>query len=857
VTGLRPSRAARSLFTVGAVMAGLFASSGTATAAPTTRVTGTSLGRALKAESLLATTVSLSTAQSQIDSSGIGGGSKVATGSARPAQVVVGGLLQVNAADSSTSAPADATDSDGLPTLTVPAGVLTAKTLSSGSSADAPPPDSFSPRSTNGAFLNQATVLKPLLGPAVVDAATIGGSAESRRSGPAGNAALSTARAEIERAAVNVAGVTISVKGVLASAAATATGTAPNLPGGSQGQVSECRVAEIKINATTLTNIGCQGQELSPIPGIVSIRAGVPTTAATAASASAKVDVLTITAPLLPLVNVVLGSVDVTAGVAGVVPAPLCSFPARPTSSGSATGDVVQVSDTVPGLQVDALLSEAAIDEAGVDGSPDGAVADGIAAQVQQPTVPILTKVGRAHAAAPPASSDSFTLASVGVAPLVTTTAVDTNAAATAAADRSSPAATADATADTAAVGAGPILGLSATTVASQASSTKNPANVTSFGRAEVESLTGTVAGLPVSVQALKSSATAAATGTAGGASATTAYEFASVQVGSLVLNSQPAPGTSFDVPDVGIPLVRVTFGVLSSTTAPAGTSASASADALVIEVLPTLGPITQRVVIGHSDAAAVMPAGAAPGPGAVITKDVDIEFDATDSFGDSGATVSHGQKFKFLFCVANTGTVPLNQLVITDVLHPEIRVPAAAAFPLPPNVSVSGSNVLTTTPFSLAPGASISLVVVLETRDDTPDGLTITNSATLTGPALPGPVTSNTIVLNTGVVPTQPAVGSMLQSRTFDSSTRILTLNLLLPNQAGASTAIDARIEDVTPILPAVPQDSFPILLGNVAPGTSVPFTIKLYIPVGQSSFLIDIYESASSPGGSRYAFD
>lgn len=848
----------RCVLVVMAMLGGVVAAAGAATAAPSgTRVTGTARGQAVEITTLPATQVNLAVAQSRMDSGGIGGGTNVASGTARPAHVVSGSIVLLDAADSATSGPPDRTATDGVPSVSLPAGLLTADSLSSGSSADAPPPDLSSPRSTNDAFINKATVLKPVLGPAVLDASTISGSSEARRAGPSGAEALSTGAAQIETLAVSILGVTIAIKSVTANATARATGVAPSQPGGSQGQVTECKVAEIKINATTLANVRCQGQQLSPLPALVSIKVGSPSTAASTLAASAKIDVLTITAPLVPGLKVVLGAVDVAAGVAAVAPPSDCAYPARPTARGSASGDVVQVTNSVPGAQVDALLAKAAIDEVGVAGSPNGATADGIAAQVQQSTVPLLVEAGDVHAAAPPPSAHHLTVASVGVAPFVATSAVVTDASASAAPDRSSPQGAASATADFASAAIGPVVGLGATTAASDASSKRNPTNVTSAGHASVESLTGSVAGLPLSLQAAKSSAVAVATGVAGGASASNTYQVAHLQIGSLVVDVQPPSGTVFNIPSVGTPLVRVTFGALTATTTPDGVSAAASSDAVVIEVLPEAGGLAQKIVIGHSDAKVELPAGAAAGPRASLSKDVDIQFDPTDSYGDSGATIHHGQKFKVRFCYANTGTVPLNQVVLTDPLDTQLRVPAASAFPLPPNVTLSAGNVLTTAPFNLGPGQTGSLVVVLETRDDTPPGLTVTNSATLTAGGLPGPVASNSITLLTGVVSSQPAVGSTLLSLSFDSGTGILTLNESLANAAGASTAIGARIESVTPLLPAVPQDTFPILLGDVAPGTSASFTLHLFIPLGQRQFSIDILESASSPDGHRYVFD
>ena len=774
---------------VAAVIAGLISATAGVSAADPSIVTGWARGQGVQVNTLPATQIDLSRSVSEIDSSGIGVGTNVAAGSAKPAQVTTSGVVILNAADSDTSAPPPETENDGVPSVSLPGGLLSASALSSGSSADA------TPRSSNSARIAAASVLKPLIGPPLISTGVILGSSESRR---VVDDALSEADASVANLGVNLLGLGVTVEGAVASATARATGIDPSLPGGSSAAVTNCVVAKVKIGLTTLLNIPCNGQELSPLPGVVSIRAGSPVASASTLSASASVDALTIFIPLTGQ-RIILGAVEIRAAVAEAAPTGPCPVPVPPApASGSAEGDVVRLDEALTNLRADVALSQAEIDEAGVDGGgPYSAAADGIGAQVSQPDIPLLTQVADSHATAPPSSSDSVTVVDVSLPPLLTSATLATEADASAAPDGSAPAASASATAEEASLAVlAPVIDLDSTTVASDASTTRNPGDVTSAASASVEDTTGDLLGLPVDIQLLNSSATAFANGVAGGADTSTSYEIAYVQVGSLVIDETPAPGTVFEIFS-GLTLIRLTFGVVSESTAPDGTTASASVDALVIEVLPGGGGALERITIGHSEATATVPV-AVVGPGVMISKALDIHFDAEDSFGDTGATVAPGQKVKYLFCYTNTGATTLTNVVVRDQLHPRFRLPFASVFPLPPNVTVSNSNLLQTAPFTLAPGETGSFEVVVEVRIGTAVGTVIDNSATISANELGAPVTSNTVTFTVGYVTTQPALFSQVVNQSFNATTRVFTVNELLRNHASAGTAFDSRIETV-----------------------------------------------------------
>lgn len=824
-----------------------------ASAAPT--VSGTARGEGVMVSTLPATVVHLSEAKSEIDSAGIGVGTNVAHGTAKPAEVVASGVTTLRAADSETSAPPASSDSDGVPSANLP-GVLSVSALSSGSSADT------LPRSSNSARIAQATVLSTL-----VNAGVITGESESRR---AGNDSLSTASAEVANVSVSALGIpTISVKAAQASASATATGIAPNLPGGSKGQILSCSVAEVKIGSTTLVNIPCDGRELvaPPVPlsgvlsRLLSIKAGTPSTGATATTATAKVDALTITIKLTGQ-KIVLGSVEVSAAVGAAVTTGPCVFPARPTASGAALGDVVRANDFITKVQADVALSQASIDEAGVGGGPKSATADGMIGQVAQPTVPLLTQIVDSHATAPPPTSNGVTVADASIVPILTSQTLKTDASASANPDGSAPRGAADATAEKATVALGALVGLNSTTIASDASSVRNPGNVTSGAHATVESTTGTVAGLALDVQALKSSASASATGSPGGASAATSFQVLRVQLGGLVINATPPAGYTVDVLSPGLALVRLTFGAGSTTMSADGTSASAIIDALRIQVLPLPGgDALETVVIGHSEASAKVPQA---GSGAFVAKKIAVAFDEPRTFGDGPVTVAPGQKFTYLICYANLGPTTLTNVVITDVLNPNLVRPYDALFPLPPNMSITGGTpyngtttggTLTSSPFTLAPGQTGSVEVTFEVLQTTPPGALINNSATLSFSG--GSVTSNNVAINVGFSPNSPRLSGPVVSQSFDSTTRIFTVNFNAQNAAQAGTAFNAALVTVATTSGVTPLGVFPITLGDIPPGGSVPFTIQFHIAAGTTSFFADLLFRANGSDGHTYLFD
>jgi len=844
---------------VAALLSGVVISITGGPAAAATTVSGRARGEGVQAIVLGGNTVvHLSEAKSEIDNDGIGVGTNVANGTAKPAEVVASGVTTLRAADSATSAPPSSSDSDGVPSANLP-GVLTVSALSSGSSADS------LPRSTNSARIEESSVLTTLVKTGIVT-----GASESRR---AGDDSLSTASAQVASVSVNALGIpTIKVGVTSASASALATGVAPNLPGGSKGQVLSCNVASVTIGTTSFLNIPCDGRDLvqslpallrTTLTPLLSIKAGSPSVSQTATSATAKVDALTITIKLTGQ-KIILGSVDVAAEVGAADTASPCVFPARPTASGSAAGDVVKVSDLLTGTTADVALSQVKIDEAGVAGGPKSATADGITAQVAQPTVPVLTQVVDTHATAPPGSSQSVTVADATIAPLVSSQTVHADAAANANPDGFAPNGAAHATAEHAGANVGPLVSLDSTTIASSATSTRNPSNVTSAGSASVENTTGTIAGLPLDIQALQSTANASATGSPGGASATNSYQFLRVRLGGLVLNSPPPAGSTFDVVS-GLTLVRLTFGAGNTTTAADGTSASASMDALRIQVLPLGGGAAlETVVIAHSEAAAKVPGAGFAG---FISKRIAVAFDEPRTFTDGPVRVAPGQKFTYLICYANLGTTTLDQFVITDVLNGALAKPYDALFPLPPNTAITGGTpfngttlggTLTSAPFSLGPGQSGSLQLTMEVVAGTAPGAVINNTATLTRPG--GSATSNNVAINVGYGTNSPALSGSVQSTGFNSTTRIFTVTFLATNNAQAGTAFGAEVVTIATtngVGVATPLGAFPIALGDIAPGGSSAFTVQFHIPNGVTNFNYDLLFQATGADGHKYLFD
>lgn len=823
----------------------IVATSGPASAA--TIVEGYARGEAASVSSpLTATTVHLSQAISETDSDGLGVGTNVAHGTAKPAEVVVDGVTTTRVADSETSAPPPSTDSDGVPGVDVP-GVLTASALSSGSSADT------LPRSTNAARVAQANALS------LLTTGVVTGASESRR---AGDDSLSTAQAEVASASLTVSGLLVSVTAAQASASAVATGIDPSLPGGSQGKILNCIVLEVKVGTMKYVNVPCDGKELSPLPAVVSVKTGTPKTSATATTAAASVDALVITIPATKQ-KIFLGSVEVRAGLGQAVTASPCAFPARPTASGAALGDVTRVNDLVANVQADVALSQAKIDEAGVNGGPKSATADGMIGQVSQAVVPVLTQVVDTHATAPPPQSDTTTVASATIGTTLKATTAKTDASASANPDGTAPTAHADATTASAGLNLGsPLITINSTTVASDATTTRNPGDVTSQASAKVQDVTGTIAGLPLTVQALQSTATASANGIPGGASAATTFKILKFQLGTLSVNATPPAGTTYDVVS-GLTLVRITFGAGGPATIGGdGTFASASVDAVRIQVLPTGGgSAVETVLISHSEASAKVPSISST---LFVSKKVAVAFDDPRDFVDGPVTVAPGQKITYIICFANLGTTPLSNVVITDPLDGNLLRPFDALFPLPPNTAIvggtpySGSTLggtLTSSPFTLAAGQTGSIQVTMEVVGTAAVGTVINNSATLSFSG--GSKQSNNVVVNVGYSRNSPRLTGPITSTSFDANSRILTVNFLAQNAPQAGTAYGAEVVTVATTNGATPLTTFPIALGDIAPGGSQPFTVTFYIPNGVSSFAYDLLFRAKGSDGHTYMFD
>lgn len=837
----RPVRAIV-LVTVVAFAAGLLPAA--PALAPTTEVSGHARAQGVDVDAEVSgipagAHVDLTRSESEMDSDGIGPGTNVAAGSAIPARVVADPLANATFADSSTTAPPPSTDTDGVPSVSVPT-LLSATALASGSAADT------TPRSANSARVGEATVT---ITPVRLDVSTVFGTAETKRAGlPGSDTALSTANSHVAVATVKVGLTTVTVKGATANADAQATGIAPGNPGGSTAG-SSCQVLELKINLTTILNPPCNASSNRNVAGVLRIKFGENKSAsASADSASASVDAITIQI-LTSSQTIVLASAEAGAARAGAAPAPICPTSGGPTASGSAIGDVVRINDGLGLTQTDVSLSEAAIDEAGVNGTGKSATSDAWPLRVLAPSPPdpdaIATlEVADSHATAPPNQTDSDSVPDLNTS-LFKASVLESHAAASAGADLSNPAASGDATVQSADVGPVATIRVTNSTAFSTASSDTDDTRTLSKAEAGVEALSATIAGLVVTADVLKSSATATATGVPGGATTATSFEVLTVKVDGITVATNPPAGTTITL----LGVLRLSFGVTSESVSADGTMADASMTALVLEDLI----LDDRIAIAHSEAHARFPV---PGADGAISKNVDIHFDDPPTFGDDGGTAAPHQKIRYLICVANTGTVQLTNVHVTDTLDANLTI-----VELPSGCTAAGQAV-TCGPFSIDPGKTLEISMLVEVRSTTALGVVIGNAATFTSDQLP-PGTSNTVITNVGIVPDQPALFPTMGSVAFDPATRILTLETFEHNSAGAGDAFDVIIDKITTNPPSVILlTPLPIELGDIAAGTSKAFITEYFIPEGVGSFRVDFRElgfdaPAGTPGRHRYAFD
>jgi uncharacterized repeat protein (TIGR01451 family) len=383
----------------------------------------------------------------------------------------------------------------------------------------------------------------------------------------------------------------------------------------------------------------------------------------------------------------------------------------------------------VAGLaELDVVRAQGKIDTHGIDRSKFVAMADGEAAHAASPIGPIDLSLADSHAKAPPNTSDSNALVSTPPGSPVGAQVLASTADATGPKDYP----TASATADAAHVGdlLTPLaLGVDAGSASADAVRIPGPGDVpntvTAEGSSSAAEATALVGLLPVTVDLIQAQATATATGVPGGADATTSFNIAKIQVGLQTI--QPVPNTPGTVIDVA-GLVRLTIGVVSSSEAADGTTASASVDALVVESLLT----GDRVVLGHADATATSPLET---PILGIRKGGDVGDD------DLPGTVLHaGDVIRYGICLINLGGVTFTNVQVADQIPAGLEI-----LDVPAGATVAG-QLVTTAPITLNPGDSENFSILVKVPDNTPPNARFTNRAVVTANELSAPLTSNAV---------------------------------------------------------------------------------------------------------------
>jgi hypothetical protein len=804
---------------------------------------------------------------------GIGLGRNVASGEAIAVRSVNKPAGEGIDEASHSSAPiGDADDVDGKPHVDVTPLGLTASALHSESHS------SVTPSSSNTAWAAEAGVNPdPDLD---VDASGARGDSRTVQDGP--GVVDSTAHAHIDKASVALGGgaFLVTVDDLTADAHARATGTTAGADPSTAS--TSCVIKRITVTppGTVIEPVACPSPPITVGPLKIEFGAGGTSTAPDGDSASADVDALRITlsSPEAGNPTVILGAAHARAALGPALPIPVCGdeLP-RLTSSGSAQGEMVRVDDNVDGPvpapldpffpvgRGDVSRSDARIDEAGLDGSGVSAAADAWIERGELFGPPTEAGAFASHADAPPDDSESNYVAagSAGSPPnMLEARAVRTVAEASTEAPDSlfRPSAHGHAEAHFVhgeGTGGGGSGSVTSDNVSTDASSVRNPLDVTSEARANAETvdlaLMGPPGSLTVHAEGIKTSATATAFGQPGEASTAFTFKLAQLVVnGTKIIDippqiiPDPTPGTpSLEVTIPGV--AKITIGRVEAAADPAGLTADIVVDAIVIESLLMGGGFDAgtEIVIGRSAAHAVSQ------PTAAITTDLDIHFDQPPTFGDEGATAAPHQKVCKAIRFMNKTGETLHNVVISDTFDEHFRVVT-----LPPGWTQSGQTAQSP-PMTLEPGEQGSVSFLLEVRQDTPLGTVIHNVAVLTADELDEPRESPEETLNVGIVSSQPALSVVRSGTEFDSGTRVLTAHLKGTNAAGAGPAFDVEVDQITATDGVTVLTPLPIALGDIPPGGSVPFDVEFHVPAGVQSFIADFREVASGEDGHRFAFD
>lgn len=713
-----------SLLAAGATVAISLPAEKLAAAGATIHVQGTAHGTAIDVSSVPllppigdeGTRVQVATSESQIDSNGIGIGTLKADGSATSVSVAIDGVVTNSVGEAATSAPPASSDSDAVPDVDL--GIVQAAVLSASSEADDDPVLSD----------NEATVAQATVAPAGVPVVTtndVRGAATAVKLGePDAPTGQSDASSHIALARVEVPGVlVVEAEAITAEAHAFASGSLVG-PRPSTASAS-CTFLNLTINGTPFPAPDCDGSTLLEIPGVLTVATGTPTTDVQPNRATASIDALTVT--LVTGQTVVLAHADAATRRVTTVPGNPCP-PFRGRASAAAAGQVADV-DLVAGVaELDVVRAQSKIDTHGIDRSKFVAMADGEAAHAASPIGPIDLSLADSHAKAPPNTSDSNAVASTPPGSPLAAQVLASTADATGPKDYP----TASATADAAHVGdlLTPLaLGVDAGSASADAVRIPGPGNVpntvTADGSSSAAEATALVGLLPVTVDLIQATATATATGVPGGADATTSFNIAKIQVGLQTI--QPVPNTPGTVIDVA-GLVRLTIGVVSSSEAADGTTASASVDALVVESLLT----GDRVVLGHADATATSPLET---PILGIRKGGDVGDD------DLPGTVLHaGDVIRYGICLINLGGVTFTNVQVADQIPAGLEI-----LDVPAGATIAG-QLVTTAPITLNPGDSENFSILVKVPDDAKPNARFTNRAVVTANELSTPMTSNAV---------------------------------------------------------------------------------------------------------------
>jgi hypothetical protein len=849
---------------------------------PPTRVAvADSMGDALRLTAPLLPSVlqpaqaDLAWSTSSIDGNGIGLGTNVADGSAKPVSAVINAIENLTIGQSDTTAPpADqevhsiaCVQPTAAPGCTVVPGGFAFKVGYSLSKSDLVP---TSENQVTIASLNtDTTSLMPLL-----KTSNLASYAKANSVPTAGDPnSTANANSHVTLTNLNLAGLlTLDITVANATAAATATGGAGSSATTDCGPLSvTAKLAGIPISLPLFT---CNGMSLDLL-GLVKLTAGKTNAGVVALPNEAHAAITSLRIDVLSGVNkgivLELGKAEANASFQATTPTNGCGTTNNPPDGvqGNAQGVAAFATANITSggpvsVRADVSRSDSVIDEGGILGTSKGAMADGRMVRLQSFQPPGVYNLDGtlipAHSDAPP-NKPAVNNTIVGIsAPILGTTATvlqSTASSSTAGNNALSDGHAAATNSAATAVVTNPLslpLTLTDKTIYSTASSDKSgAAGATSSATSGIEKLTTNLAGLAIEVNALQSNADVSANNTPGGATANADYKFVSIKIGSQTFTVKPAFGTSVTVAG----LLKVTFGNRTLTPDASGQKSTASIDALTIETInPLAGLAKVKLVVGHSEAT-VDTTGVTGGASGVICKDVDIHYDG-NSFGDSGGTVAPHQKFNYKVCVASTGGQTLTGVTWSDVIDNRLLVISSPGLTLTGATEDGhfypyGGTLTLTEPVDIPAGQTLCWVFIVEAKPDTPTGSVIGNTATFTS-TNGGGGTSNNVTVIVGYAPGQPALWVEQRSFTFDG-VETLTLNLTIHNY-GLGTAYSPRIDnyvDKFGLTAIGPLPTFP----DMAPGSSIDFTMYLHVPQGVQQFYGDVREVGYDAQGRPYAFD